>query len=88
MSERLFGIRDLRNNTSAIFDALESGDDVYLTRRGIRSARIVPVVKQSLSPVQLLLAQAAALPKRDVGTMEWLFAEKQNDITLQETHEL
>ncbi|HXH59353.1 type II toxin-antitoxin system prevent-host-death family antitoxin [Iamia sp.] len=42
-SDREFGIRDLRNHTSRVIEAVEQGDAVYLTRRGERIARIEPV---------------------------------------------
>ena len=36
-------IRDLRNDTRAVIDAVERGVDVILTRRGHPIARIVPI---------------------------------------------
>ncbi len=42
-SDREFGIRDLRNHTSRVIEAVQQGDTVYLTRRGERIARIEPV---------------------------------------------
>ena len=36
-------IRDLRNDTKAVIDAVERGVDVILTRRGHPIARIVPM---------------------------------------------
>jgi prevent-host-death family protein len=36
-------IRDLRNDTRAVIDAVERGVDVVLTRRGHPIARIVPI---------------------------------------------
>jgi len=36
-------IRDLRNDTKAVIDAVERGGDVILTRRGHPIARIVPM---------------------------------------------
>lgn len=42
-NDREFGIRDLRNHTSRVIEAVARGDTVYLTRRGKRIARIEPV---------------------------------------------
>jgi prevent-host-death family protein len=36
-------IRDLRNDTRSVIDAVERGVDVILTRRGHPIARIVPI---------------------------------------------
>ena len=36
-------IRDLRNDTKSVIDAVERGVDVVLTRRGHPIARIVPI---------------------------------------------
>lgn len=36
-------IRELRNDTRAVIDAVERGEDVVLTRRGRPVARILPV---------------------------------------------
>ncbi len=36
-------IRDLRNDTRAVIDAIERGVEVVLTRRGHPIARIVPI---------------------------------------------
>ena len=37
------GIKEAKNNLSKLVDAMLSGEDVFLTNRGVRVAQIVPV---------------------------------------------
>lgn len=76
MAVKEFGIRDLRNHTQTVMDAVESGHRVYLTRRGERVAELRSI---NVSPVQALLRRAAALPGRDTGWTEELAAAKHDD---------
>lgn len=43
MGTRDIGIKELRNHTSEVIDAVSEGEIVFLTRRGIRVAEIRPV---------------------------------------------
>lgn len=43
MATRDIGIKELRNHTSEVIDAVNAGETVFLTRRGIRVAEIRPV---------------------------------------------
>ena len=38
------GMRELRNGTSKVLEAVETGEDVFLTNHGVRVARITPIV--------------------------------------------
>lgn len=40
---RDIGIKELRNRTSEVIDAVNDGETVFLTRRGVRVAEIRPV---------------------------------------------
>lgn len=37
------GMRELRNRTSKVLAAVETGQDVFLTNHGVRVARITPI---------------------------------------------
>jgi prevent-host-death family protein len=76
MAVKEFGIRDLRNHTQTVIDAVESGDRVYLTRRGERIAELRSVRE---SPVQSLLQRAAAIPTKDTGWSDELVTAKDAD---------
>lgn len=83
MATREFGIRDLRNDTSSVIEAVEHGDQVYITNRGRRVVQLIPAEAQELTPMQQLLADAAELPKRDTGAFDELMAAKRADIEAQ-----
>lgn len=43
MGTRDVGIKELRNHTAEVIDAVSDGEIVYLTRRGVRIAEIRPI---------------------------------------------
>lgn len=43
MGTRDIGIKELRNHTSEVIDAVRDGETVFLTRRGVRVAEIRPI---------------------------------------------
>lgn len=56
------GIRELKQNPSAVLASVKAGDDVVITERGLPIARIVPT---SPSPLEeMLLAGEITPPKR------------------------
>ena len=56
------GIRQLKQNPSAVLAAVKAGDDVVITERGVPIARIVPT---SPSPLEeMILAGEVTLPKK------------------------
>ena len=40
------GVRELRNHTTGVIDAVERGEDVVLTRHGVPIARIMPIAHE------------------------------------------
>ena len=78
MAEVDVGIRDLRNNTSAVLDAVEAGDEVYLTKRGRRVAVILPLGRDRR--IDRLLAAAAQRSTGDSGAHDELMASKRADL--------
>lgn len=43
MGTRDIGIKELRNHTSEVIEAVSEGETVFLTRRGVRVAEIRPI---------------------------------------------
>lgn len=80
MAVKEFGIRDLRNHTGRVLDAVEQGDQVFLTRRGERIAEITSTTQ---SPVMALLAKAESIGAIDTGWADDLAADKLADIEAQ-----
>ena len=56
------GIRELRQNASALIRRVVAGETVEITDRGRPVARIVPLVRQS--PLDQLIAEGRATPAR------------------------
>ena len=81
MAVREVGIRELRNHTSRVLDAIRSGDVVFLTNRGHRVAEIRPVSESR--PIESLIAKARQISTGDTGALEFLMASKQDDIDVQ-----
>ena len=81
MAIREYGIRELRNHTNDVIEAVKGGDIVYVTRRGERVAELRPV--EMPTPMDALLARAAALPKGDSGSLDELYAAKEHDRDVQ-----
>lgn len=55
MATRDIGIKELRNHTSQVIDAVNDGETVFLTRRGIRVAEIRPIGAEADARRQRLL---------------------------------
>lgn len=51
-------MRDLRNNTRTIIDALESGDEITLTNHGRPVGRIVPIEFDMGSWLEAVISEA------------------------------
>lgn len=81
MAVKEFGIRELRNHTNALLDALDHGHEVYITRRGTRVAELR--VPQPISEIDRLLADAERLPGIDTGMYDELFEAKTADLAAQ-----
>lgn len=74
-------MRELRNHTVRVLEAIQSDDEVYLTNRGQRVAVIKPIPGDWSARVASLLAE---LPGRDTGLMELLEADNQTSIELED----
>lgn len=81
MAVREFGIRELRNHTSRVLDAIRAGDVVYLTNRGDRIAEIRPAPGRR--PIETLVAKAERLSGGDTGAFEELMDAKRADMEAQ-----
>ncbi|QWF21700.1 type II toxin-antitoxin system prevent-host-death family antitoxin [Nocardioides sp. LMS-CY] len=81
MAVREFGIRELRNHTSRVLEAVRAGDVVYLTSRGDRVAEIRPA--HNLRPIETLVAKAEQASSGDTGAFEELVDSKQADVAAQ-----
>ncbi len=81
MAVREFGIRELRNHTSRVLDAVGAGDVVYLSRRGQRVAEIRPV--HPIRPIDALVAKAERASSGDSGAFDELMESKDLDIEAQ-----
>ena len=81
MAVKEFGMRELRNNTNSLLDALDSGHQVFITRRGARVAE--PRVPEPVEEIERLLADADRLPAVDTGMYDELFEAKDDDVAAQ-----
>lgn len=81
MTEREYGVRELRNNTARVLAAVEAGERVYLTNRGRRVAELRPVAPEN--PVERLLDLAERISPGDTGAFDDLMQSKQDDLTAQ-----
>lgn len=77
-------MRELRNHTGRVLQAIQAEDEVYLTNRGLRVAVIKPIVGDWSARVA---AWAAELPRHDTGMLELLEADNQAAIDLEDDHE-
>lgn len=59
---REFGIRALRNHTQEVLDAVDAGDVVFLTRRGVRVAEIL---RHRVATLDFVRAELADAPRPD-----------------------
>lgn len=85
MASREVGIRDLRNHTSRVLDAVNAGETVYLTNRGHRVAEIRPVAPSR--PIDTLVAKARRISRGDTGWQDELLATKEAEIEAAATKE-
>ena len=81
MAVKEFGMRELRNNTNSLLDALDSGHQVFITRRGARVAELR--VPEPVEEIERLLADAEELPGVDSGMYDELFEAKDADVAAQ-----
>ena len=75
-------VRDLRNHTRDVIEAVEAGDTVYLTSRGRRIAEIRPISPRS--DAERLVALIDALPNLDTGAADELADSKAASIAAQQ----
>lgn len=83
MAVREFGIRDLRNHTTRVLDAVRAGEVVYLTNRGDRVAEIRAVDRRR--PVEALVEKAKQVSTGDTGAFDELMDAKRADTAAQAT---
>lgn len=81
MAIREFGIRELRNHTSRVLDAVRAGDVVYLASRGQRVAEIRPI--NPVRPIDGLVERAERLSSGDTGAFGDLLDAKAADLEAQ-----
>lgn len=81
MAVKEYGARDLRNHTSTVLRAVEDGDTVYLTNRGMRVAEIRPIDHDR--PIDVLMEKARHISSGDTGALDELLASKDDDIAAQ-----
>jgi prevent-host-death family protein len=74
-------VRELRNHTRSVIDALESGDTVFLTSHGRRIAEIRPLSPRS--DAQRLIEIIDALPIVESGASAELATSKAASIAAQ-----
>jgi prevent-host-death family protein len=70
-------VRDLRNDTRRVMDAVERGEEVVLTRRGRPIARIVPMFEHE-TDIDAWLAEVTAEPASS-GMLEDLRTLRRED---------
>lgn len=85
MAVREFGIRDLRNHTSTVLDAVAAGETVYLTNRGHRVAEIRSV--EGRAPIETLIEKARLVSAGDSGALDELLNAKRADTDAQAAKE-
>jgi prevent-host-death family protein len=56
------GVRELRQNLSVYLRRVKAGETLEVTERGKAVARLMPLPPQTLSPLQVLIAQGRASP--------------------------
>jgi antitoxin (DNA-binding transcriptional repressor) of toxin-antitoxin stability system len=73
-------VRELRNNTRSVLDAIEAGSTVYLTSHGRRIAEIRPLPVAADSDVQNLIDEVNRMPVADSGAREELMGDKRASV--------
>lgn len=80
-------MRELRNNTRSVLDALEAGSTVYLTSHGRRIAEIRPLPAAADADVQSLLDEVNRMPVVDSGAREELDRDKRASVQAERERE-
>ncbi len=80
-------MRELRNNTRSVLDALEAGSTVYLTSHGRRIAEIRPLPAAVDADVQNLLDEVNRMPVVDSGALEELDRDKRASVQAERERE-
>jgi antitoxin (DNA-binding transcriptional repressor) of toxin-antitoxin stability system len=80
-------VRELRNNTRSVLDALEAGSTVYLTSHGRRIAEIRPLPAAADADVQSLLDEVNQMPVVDSGAREELDRDKRASVQAERERE-
>ncbi len=62
---RTISQRELRNDSGEIMRAVEAGETFVVTRNGIPTAELRPVMRRTAVPTREVLASAAHLPRID-----------------------
>ena len=75
-----FGMRELRNSTSNVLEAVETGQDVFLTNHGVRVARITPITYVGTEWTERFDKLMAALPFVDTGFARFHDVDNQSSI--------
>jgi len=82
------GMRELRNNTSKVLEAVETGQDVFLTNHGVRVARITPITHTGTEWTQQFDELIATLPFVDTGFADFLEDDNRSSIEIEsEAHD-
>lgn len=87
MSSAEVSVRELRNNTRSVLDALEAGSTVYLTSHGRRIAEIRPLPTAVDADVQSLLDEVNQMPVVDSGAREELRRDKRASVRAEQERE-
>ena len=74
MATREISVRELRSLNAADLRLLSADDEVFITNRGERIARIEAV--ESNSKAQQLAALVDRMPKKDVGTLDLMMQSR------------
>ena len=80
-------MRDLRNNTRSVLDAIEAGSTVYLTSHGRRIAEIRPLPAAADPDVQSLIDEVNRMPVVDSGAREELDRDKRASVRAERERE-
>ena len=80
-------MRDLRNNTRSVLDAIEAGSTVYLTSHGRRIAEIRPLPAAADSDVQSLIDEVNRMPVVDSGARKELMRDKRASVRAEHERE-
>jgi len=76
MSVKTYAVRDLRNSTADVIEAALDGHEVYISVNGTAKVRVVPLVEAS--PMERVVADAAALPRVPSNSMTELLDDKEH----------